>query len=55
MDYELDAWTLFRDREALEKKLTLQVRMNVHANTDIMIPGEAAVTVAEPPEGPRQP
>lgn len=41
IDDERDAWTLFRDREALEKKLTVQVRLNVHANTDIMIPGEA--------------
>jgi Zn-dependent protease with chaperone function len=39
---EDELWTLFRDREAVERRLTVQVRANVAANHGIQIPGEAA-------------
>jgi Zn-dependent protease with chaperone function len=37
---EEELWTLFRDREAVERLLTVQVRANVAANHGIQIPGE---------------
>ncbi len=39
---EDELWTCFRDREAVERRLTIQVRANVAANHGIEIPGEAA-------------
>jgi len=35
-----DVWALFRDREDVERRLTIQVRANVAANHGIHIPGE---------------
>ena len=38
---EEELWTLFRDREAVERRLTVMVRANVAANHGIQIPGDA--------------
>jgi Peptidase family M48 len=37
-DDEADVWTLFRDREEVERRLTHEVRKNVHEQTAITIP-----------------
>jgi hypothetical protein len=37
---EEEVWALFRDREDVERRLTVQVRANVAANHGIHIPGE---------------
>lgn len=40
-DDEQEVWSLFRDREEIERRLTAQVRDNVHAAHDIRIPETA--------------
>jgi len=40
---EEELWTLFRDREAVERRLTVQVRANIAANHGIQIPGDEKV------------
>jgi hypothetical protein len=40
MEDEEDVWSLFRDREDVERRLTIQVRANVAAHHGIHIHGE---------------
>jgi Zn-dependent protease with chaperone function len=53
LDGAAPAWALFADREALERRLTDEVRSNVEARHGVRIPEEApARTEAPPPGGP---
>jgi len=50
LDAAQPAWALFRDREALERRLTDEVRANVERNHGVAIPAEAPAPPAAPAE-----